>query len=234
MNKKIFIGSIIVVFMLMFLPITSSIQTNQEINENFQLKDFKDLQNMDLDYLTDFLIDIILENPEISDDIINQKEEFEKDYILNNDIEDDDSNQTFLEKIWLRVFNYRLFRLYLIFWITIYFQSKITLLRTIHWSMKVLRWVKIGIILGVINLPDYEPSETPEISFEMDIENNTLIVEYVYPDDVLWDDIDQIGSGNCDPFPNGYIMVGNEITNCLGMIVLRYIPTNEVIGVFEF
>ncbi|MCK5112595.1 MAG: hypothetical protein KAQ84_03550, partial [Thermoplasmatales archaeon] len=145
-----------------------------------------------------------------------------------------DSNQSLIEKIWLRVFNYRLFRLYISFWILIYLQSKITLLRTINWAMKLLRWIQVGIILGIVDLPQYEPPETPDISFEMDIENNTLTVSYVYPEDVLWGDIDQIGSGTCDPLPTGNVTVGDEITNCMGMIVLRYIPTDEVLGVFEF
>lgn len=56
----------------------------------------------------------------------------------------------------------------------------------------------------------------------------------VTPNTVPWSDIDQIGSGHCDPLPNGTVLIGDEITNCSGFIVLRYIPSNEILGVFEF
>ena len=93
---------------------------------------------------------------------------------------------------------------------------------------EVIVTVEMTVVYGDI------PPDTPEIIFAMDLENNTLTVVYVNPDDVLWSDLDQIGSGTCDPLPTGNVTVGDMITNCSGTIVLRYIPTNEVIGVFEF
>lgn len=68
----------------------------------------------------------------------------------------------------------------------------------------------------------------------MDDVNNTLTVISVTPEDTFWDDIDQIGSGTCDPLPTGNVSAGDVITNCSGIIVLRYIPTSGVIGVYEF
>ena len=68
----------------------------------------------------------------------------------------------------------------------------------------------------------------------MDDVNNTLTVTFVTPGDTFWDDIDQIGSGTCDPLPTGNVSAGDVITNCSGIIVLRYIPTSGVIGVYEF
>jgi hypothetical protein len=190
---------------------------------------------MNMDEMIDFIMELAEGNPEIQDEIIRQVEEIEDEDILQKESDElADSNQSLLEKIWFRIFNYRLFRLAISFGILISYQSKITLLRTTHWATKLFRWIQVGIILGIVDLPDYEPPETLSISFEMDMDNNTLVVDYVYPEDVLWGDIDQIGSGTCDPLPTGNVTVGDEITNCLDMIVLRYIPTNEVLGVFEF
>lgn len=234
MNKKIIVGSIFVVFMLILLPTNSAVEVKNNINKDMTIKEIKELQNMDIKEFINFLVKLIEEYPELQNHISNEIEELEDKEIDKINFEEEDSNQTLLEKIWLKVFNYRLFRLYVIFWITVYTQSKITLIRTIHWAMKVLRWIKIGLILNIIELPDNQPPETPEITFAMDLENNTLTVVYVNPDNVLWSDLDQIGSGNCDPLPTGNVTVGDIITNCSGTIVIRYIPTNEVIGVFEF
>lgn len=235
MNKKIIIVSVLVVFMLMLLPSTTAIQEKTGLNGITKLTDFTDIQNMNIDELIDFIMELAEGNPEIQDEIIRQVEEIEDEDILQKESDElADSNQSLLEKIWFRIFNYRLFRLVISFGILISYQSKITLLRTTHWATKLFRWIQVGIILGIVDLPDYEPPEILHISFEMDMDNNTLAVDYVYPEDVLWGDIDQIGSGTCDPLPTGNVTVGDEITNCLGMIVLRYIPTNEVLGVFEF
>jgi len=235
MNKKIIVGSVWVVFMLMLLPSTTAIQVNTGLNGITKLTDFKDIQNMNMDEMIDFIMELAEGNPEIQDEIIRQVEEIEDEDILQKELDElADSNQSFIEKIWFRVFNYRLFRLFVSFWILLYSQSNITLLRATHWTTKLLRWIQVGVILGVVDLPDYEPPETLDISFEMDLENNTLVVDYVTPEDILWGDIDQIGSGTSDPLPTGNVTVGDEIANCLGMIVLRYIPTNEVLGVFEF
>ena len=232
MKKKIIVGSILVVFMLMLLPSNTAVQLNTGLNRITNLTDFKEIQNMNMGELTDFIMELAEGNPKIQDEIIRQVEEMEDEDILQEELAD--SNQSVIEKIWMGIFNYRLFRLSVSFWISLYLQSKITIIRTIHWAMKLLRWIQVGIILDIIDLNPDGPQETPDISFEMDMENNTLIVSYVYPEDVSWSDIDQIGSGTCDPLPTGNVTVGDEITNCMGVIVLRYIPTNEVLGVFDF
>jgi len=234
MKKKMIvgIGSILVVFMLMLLPSTTAVQLNTGLNRITKLTDFEEIQNMNVDELIDFIMELAEGNPEIQDEIIRQVEEMEDEDILQEELAD--SNQSLIEKIWIGVFNYRLFRLSVSFWISLYLQSKITIIRTIHWAMKLLRWVQVGIILDIIDLNPDGPQETPDISFEMDMENNTLTVSSVYPENVSWSDIDQIGSGTCNPLPTGNVTVGDEITNCIGMIVLRHIPTNEVLGVFNF
>ena len=232
MKKKMIVGSIFVVFMLMLLPSTTAVQLNTGLNRISKLPDFKDIQNMNMGELTDFIMKLTEGNLKIQDEIIRQVEEIEDEDILLEELAD--SNQSLIEKIWIGIFNYRLFRLYVSLWISVYHQSKITIMRTIHWAMKLLRWIEVGIILDIVDINPDGPQETPHISFDIDMENNTLTVSSVYPEDVMWGDIDQIGSGTCNPLPTGNVTVGDEITNCMGMIVLRYIPTNEVIGVFEF
>ena len=232
MKKKIIVGSILVVFMLMLLPSNTAVQLNTGLNRITNLTDFKEIQNMNMGELTDFIMELAEGNPKIQDEIIRQVEEMEDEDILQEELAD--SNQSVIEKIWMGIFNYRLFRLSVSFWISLYLQSKITIIRTIHWAMKLLRWIQVGIILDIVDLNPDGPQETPDISFEMDMENNTLTVSSVYPEDVSWGDIDQIGSGTCNPLPTGNVTVGDEITNCIGMIVLLYIPTNEVLGVFDF
>jgi len=221
--------------MLMLLPSTTAIQEKTGLNGITKLTDFKDMQNMNIGELIDFIMELVEGNPEIQDELIRQVEAIEDEDILQKELDElADSNQSLLEKIWFRVFTYRLFRLFISFGILISSQLKITLLRTTHWATKLLRWISVGIILGIVDLSDYEPPEILRISFEMDMDNNTLVVDYVTPEDILWGDIDQIGNGTCDPLPTGNVTVGDEITNCLGMIVLRYIPKNKVLGVFEF
>ncbi len=81
-----------------------------------------------------------------------------------------DDNQTFLEKIFWKIFNYRLFRVYLSALLFVYFQSKFTLMRTMTWGIRLLRWVKVGILLGFID-PSQQSPQTPTIDFHQDSGN---------------------------------------------------------------
>ena len=103
MNKKIIVGSILVVFMLMLLPSTSAVQVKTGLNGITKLTDFKEIQNMNIDDLTDFIMELAEGHPEIQDEIIRQVEEMEDEDILQEEIAD--NNQSLIEKIWLRVFN---------------------------------------------------------------------------------------------------------------------------------
>jgi hypothetical protein len=232
MKKKMIGGCILIVSMLMLLPSTTAVQLNTGLEKMTWLTGFEEFRTMDMDELTDFIMGLIQENSEMQDDFLRIIEEMQGEDLLREDITN--SNQSIIEKIWGQVLNYRLFRLYVCFMLSVYLQSKITIVRTISWAIRVLRWTNIGIILGIVDLTPDGPSETPTIIFSMDLENNTLTVSNVYPEDVMWSDIDQIGSGTSNPFPTGNVSMGDMITNCVGIIVLRYIPTNEVLGVFEF
>jgi hypothetical protein len=164
--------------------------------------------------------------------------------IYLDDLEDQDlppdsinnlaNNESLLSRIWTKVANYRFFRLYLSVCILLYTQSTLSLMRTTHWAIKTLKWVQVGIILGVIKMPDLTPPETPTILFDLNDENNTLTVLDISMENIYWEDIENIGSGTCDPLPPNNITIGDMITNCTGIIVLRYTITDGIIGVYEF
>jgi hypothetical protein len=235
MKRKIIIGSLLAAFILMLLPTTNAVQLNTSLKGITTIRDLDDIRNMDLEELMNYILEFVKECQWIPDEVIQQLEELEEEEIIFEEINEiPDDNQTLRERIWLRIFQYRIFRLYISLCIFAWTQSKLTLMRTLTWGIKVLRWVKIGILIGVVDPTPEEPPETPEIIFMQDSENNTLTVVSVDRDDVLWEDIDQIGSGNCDPLPDGNVTAGDVIINCIGIIVLRYKPTNEVIGIFEF
>ena len=233
MRKRILFGSMLVIICMLLLPSTSALQTGDEPKDEINLESVKDIQSLDYNQLSEFFIELSEDYPLIQEEITDQIEEID-----DQDLEDltnlADSNQSFIEKAWLSIFNYRSFRLYLSLCLFAYFQSKLTLMRSLTWGIKLLRWVKVGIILGIVDPSPEEPPETPVISFYMDDVNDTLTVTSVTPEDTLWGDIDQIGSGVCDPLPTGNVSAGDKVTNCSGIIVLRYIPTNGVIGVYEF
>ena len=234
MKRKIMIGSLLAVFLMMMLPTTNAIQLNTSLNGITKPRDFEDIRNMNLDELIELVLELAEQYPGVPEEIIDQIKEIKDEDIFQQEPDQlARPNASLRERIWLRIFNYRVFRLYLSLCLFAYFQSKLTLMRTMTWGIKLLRWVKVGIIIGVVD-PSPDGSETPEIVFMQDLINSTLTVISVYPDNVLWSDIDQIGSGSCDPLPNGTVAPDDVIANCTGIIVLRYIPTNEVIDIFEF
>jgi hypothetical protein len=236
MKKSILIGSFIATLALLLLPSANAIPNTTGLKNVNTLPNLKDVKQIDSDELLFLLYELTQEYPWVPVEIIQQLEAIEDEDVFEDETtqQSSDNNQTFLERIWQRVFNYRLFRLYLSLVLFLYFRSKLTLLRTSTWSIKVLRWIKIGTIFGFIDPIPEEPPETPEIIFVQDFVNNTLTVVSINQEDVLWLDIDEIGSGACDPLPEGTVAPGDEITNCTGIIVLRYIPTNGVLGIFEF
>lgn len=233
MKKKIILGSIILVFMLLTLPVTTAVQINSGLIDIKQKNNFKEITNMDINEVIDFLIKTTEDYPQIQEEIIKQIEELEE---TNNEItiKRAESNQSIIQKIWQLVLRYRFFRFSFSLFLYISFPSKITMWRTLTWSVKIINWIKIGIILGTVDPDFWKHMYTPEIIFEMDEVNNTLTVIQVNPDDILWEDIEQIGSGDCDPFPTGTVEINDEITGCTGIIILRYKPTGQLIGIYEF
>jgi hypothetical protein len=230
MKKKIFLISILTTFMLILLPNINAIQKNvyDEETENITINDIKQMDEVEI---VSFIIELSKVEPELHEEIINEINELEYKEKTTSPI---NSNQSIIQKIWQLIYQYRMIRFSLSAIIYITMPSKITMMRTLTWSIKLIRWMKIGVLLGTIDPNFWRPPETPQIIFDIDKVNNTLTVEDVYPNDVLWSDIDQIGSGSCDPFPSGTIAPGDVITNCQGILVLRYKLTNGIIGIYEF
>jgi hypothetical protein len=248
MTGRIFFGSLLLVILLVLVTATNAIQIHTiEKQTAASFFSYDAMKKMDAANLI-VLMSILAKNyPALSEELLQKVKEIEALPISSMDKEDlsitshrisfgpqqMSDNQTLLEKIYWKIFNYRVFRLYLSTALFLFLQSKLTLMRTTSWAIKLLRWVKIGILLGYIT-PTSNPPQQPIIVFEQDNENKTLTVTSVIPNTVLWSDIDEIGSGSCDPLPSGNVTVGAKITNCAGIIVLRYIPLNEILGVFEF
>jgi hypothetical protein len=247
MKRRIIIGSILIIFLLSLVPATNAIQIQTIKKESSTLFfSFDTMKNMDSAALVVFIRTLAKDYPELFNVFQQKVKEIEEtpsstvmeqlgmiSHHSSQGPQPAADNQTFLEKIYWKIFNYRVFRLYISTCIFLYHPSKLTLMRTMTWGIKLLRLVKIGIILGFINPTPQQP-QPPTIVFGQDLVNKTLTVTAVTPDKILWSDIDQIGSGSCDPLPNGNVTVGDQITNCTGIIVLRYVPLNEIIGVFEF
>jgi len=66
----------------------------------------------------------------------------------------------------------------------------------------------------------------------MDKATKTLTVQKIYDSNFHWQKT-EICSGNAT-LPQGTIKQGDKITNCQGNLALRHIPTNTIIGGFNF
>lgn len=247
MKRRNIIGSFIAVFLILFIPTTTAIQqqpTQQELPTPFV--SYETLKNMDVEELIAFIHSLALNYPELYTDFQIAIQILESSLLssrviikatqqidANQEPQPNDDNQTLFEKIFWKVYNYRVLRLLISTVLFLKFQSKFTLWRTMTWGIRVLRLTKIGILLGFID-PQQQNTHTPVIGFEQDLINKTLTVISVDVDTVLWSDITEIGDGSCDPLPDGNVTIGDTLTTCAGIIALWYVPTKEVIGVFEF
>jgi hypothetical protein len=245
MKGKIVLGSILVVLAIALVPVTSAIEFQIGEQESPQtLISYQQLHNMNADEIVAYIQSLASDYPELSEQFLNAVHGIENTPVdadqqsavmieKNQGPRPSADNQTLLEKIFWKIYNYRVMRLLISLLLFVKFQSKFTLLRTTTWGIRLLRWVKLGILLGYID-PSQQQNQTPDIGFQQDLVNNTLTVTYVSAIDILWSDISEIGAGECDPFPGGNVTAGDMITNCNGIIVLQYLPTYEVLGVFEF
>ena len=78
---------------------------------------------------------------------------------------------------------------------------------------------------------------TPSINFQQDNQNNTLILTEIHgggsPSDIQWDDIDITGTCSTDGL-GIYVIPGDVITDCVGQISFKYIPSDTLLGFWEF
>jgi hypothetical protein len=245
MNGKIVVGSFLIIVFIALVPATNAIEFQIGNNDaSHTLISYQFLRQMDTRKLVTYIQNLAQNYPEIETQFLKVVHDIQNttektDQRLNGVNEKNqgprpgDTNQTLLEKIFWKIYNYRILRLLISLVLFLKFQSKFTLLRSTTWAIRVLRWVKIGILLGYID-PSQQQNQTPNIGFQQDLLNHTLTVTSTSASDILWSDIAEIGSGSCDPFPNGTVVVGDIIANCSGILVFQYLPTYEVLGVYEF
>ena len=94
------------------------------------------------------------------------------------------------------------------------------------------------LFLVIILLGKFDKSETkhktPRLPtvFSMDKNTKTLTVQKIYEDGLKWDD-HEICSGVAT-LPSGPIKEGDIVSNCKGNVALRHIPSNTLVGGFDF
>jgi len=89
----------------------------------------------------------------------------------------------------------------------------------------------IIIILGYFDKNEEETTKIP-IVFSMNKNTNTLKVQKLYEDSIKWED-NEICSGDAI-LPTGVIKEGDTITNCKGNLALRHVPSNTLLGGYNF
>ena len=87
------------------------------------------------------------------------------------------------------------------------------------------------ILLGKFEKKEEKMSKLPAI-FTMDKSTRTLTVQKIYEGDLKWEE-HEICSGEAK-LPNGIIKEGDRVTNCKGNLALRHVPTNTLLGGFNF
>jgi hypothetical protein len=66
----------------------------------------------------------------------------------------------------------------------------------------------------------------------MDKNTHSLKVQNIYEEGLRWED-HEICAGNAS-LPTGPIKEGDTVTDCEGNVALRHIPSNRLIGGFNF
>lgn len=92
--------------------------------------------------------------------------------------------------------------------------------------------ILIFIILGQYDKTDEKKTTKPPAILSMDKNTRTLTVQKLYENDLKWEE-HEICSGSAS-LPSGSIKEGDKITDCKGNLALRHIPTNTLLGGFDF
>jgi hypothetical protein len=66
----------------------------------------------------------------------------------------------------------------------------------------------------------------------MDKSSKTLVVQRLYREGLHWED-HEVCSGEAI-LPTGVVAEGDTIVSCKGNVALRHIPTNTLLGAFDF
>ncbi len=234
MKRLLVVGSLCVVLSLLFIPLSSAVDTqlSQPTYAATMVETLTDEQVLSVlpSAVQQQLLPVLLAHPEVAQ-ALHASARADSSQMASL-VKNASSNHTLLMKLWTFVLYYRVGRLYASLLFYSQFQSKIMLWRVMTWGIRVLTWVKVGILLGFVE-PQVPPT-TPEVVFTQDWTNRTLTVTAVNAQTILWSNIDMIGSGACNPLPTGNVTIGQQITNCSGTIVLRYLPTDTILYVADF
>jgi hypothetical protein len=79
---------------------------------------------------------------------------------------------------------------------------------------------------------DIKGKEKLPALFSMDKNTKILTVQKIYNSNLNWED-SEICSGNAT-LPSGPIKEGDVVVNCNGNVALRHIPTNTLMGAYNF
>ncbi len=88
------------------------------------------------------------------------------------------------------------------------------------------------ILIGKFDHKETKSTKTPPAVFTMDKNTRTLRVQKIYENNIKWNE-HEICAGNAN-LPTGSIKEGDEIKNCKGNVALRHVPSNTLIGGFNF
>lgn len=90
----------------------------------------------------------------------------------------------------------------------------------------------VFILIGRFDKKDTNNIQKPRAILSMDKNTRTLIVQKIYENDLKWDE-HELCSGTAN-LPTGLVKKGDTITDCKGNIALRHVPTNSLLGGFNF
>jgi len=88
------------------------------------------------------------------------------------------------------------------------------------------------VLVGKFDKKEEKKTQKPQALFSMDKNTRSLKVQKIYEDNLKWEE-HEICSGSAT-LPSGPIKEGDIITNCKGNLALRHIPSNTLIGGYDF
>lgn len=88
------------------------------------------------------------------------------------------------------------------------------------------------LLLGFFDKSDERGEVKVPFSFSMDKNTRTLTVQNIYENDLNWIE-NEICSGDAR-LPSGTIKEGDVVTSCRGNVALRHMPTNTLMGAYDF
>lgn len=151
--------------------------------------------------------------------------------VMSSMVQKAGTNSTLLVKLWTKVYNYRVFRLLLCYLAYAKHPTKLMGIRIITMTEKVLDWVKIGLLFGIV---DPIPIRV-DITFVADPVAKTITAQAVNTSDVRWNHILFIGNGNYSyAVPSGYVTAGQQVTNCSGNFSMVYLFSGQTLFAYDF